>query len=226
MGRFGTIRNVSYRNEGGSPARPAGRPRDDRREAAILETAVGCLAEVGYERLSIEMVAARAGASKATIYRRWASKRDLVVAAVRTAAASSEQAAVDTGSLRGDLLALLDRLAANLDGTDRGSVAALLQAGLQDPELCDALEAGGPTGGRLPADVLDRAIARGELPAGASPFPYDEVAASTTTLRALNGLPYDRAYREQLVDRVLIPALGARPGPAPFAGIFAGVHPR
>src|SRR5207244_13096978 len=65
-------------------ARVLGRPRDETRNVAILEATLAVLGEVGYDRLTIDAVAARAKASKATVYRRWPGKAALVVDAFRT----------------------------------------------------------------------------------------------------------------------------------------------
>jgi len=180
------------------------------------------LTEVGYDGVTFELVARRAGASKPTLYRRWRTKQDMVVAAIRAMPATGGGRTIDTGSLRGDLLELLGVLAETLTASDTTLVATLLQAGLADPELCDYLEtATGPTGARLPAVVLERAVERGEVPDGSHTFAYDEVAGAALITRALNGLPYDEAYRAQLVDAVLLPALGAIT-PVHHAGIFSG----
>lgn len=194
----------------------------------MLRTVTEVLAERGYDGVTFEEVARRAGASKATLYRRWTSRREMVVAAVKAGPARREAGdAIDTGTLRGDLLALCRRLITTMRSTDGQTALLLLQAGLEDPELCDAIEqAVGPTGSRLPADVLAAAVRRGELPTGAQPFPFEEVAGAALLLRRLNGLDTGDAYLEQLVDVVLIPALrasAAGPDPLP-AGIFSG-HP-
>ncbi|MBB6405184.1 TetR/AcrR family transcriptional regulator [Arthrobacter sp. AZCC_0090] len=181
------------------------------------------LAEVGYDGVTFELVARRAGASKPTLYRRWSTKRHMVVAAIRAMPAAGGGRTIDTGSLRGDLLELVRILAETLASSDTALVATLLQAGLADPELCDHLETTtGPTGARLPADVTQRAALRGELAVGADPFPYDEVAGSAMITRALNGLPYGEDYRQQLIDSVILPALRASTSPVHYAGIFSG----
>ena len=59
--------------------------------------------------------------------------------------------------------------------------------------------------------MLERAIARGELPAGADPFAYEEVAAAVLILRMINGQPADEPYLQRLIDDVLIPALAHPP---------------
>ncbi|MEU0541141.1 TetR/AcrR family transcriptional regulator [Nocardia sp. NPDC005978] len=188
-----------------------GRPRDPAREAEILTCVLELLGESGYDAVSYEAVARRAGASKATLYRRWETKRDMVVAAIKAGpAAGGDAVAVDTGSLRGDLLALCERLDGTLRAADGAMSLMLLQAGLEDPDLCRHLEeATGPTGAKLPAAVLAAAVERGELPAGAQPFPFEEVAGSVLLLRRLNGLPSGPDYLATLVDTILIPALRA-----------------
>ena len=72
------------------------------RDAAICDATLALLLEVGYDRMSMDAVAARAHASKATIYRRWPGKQELVLDAVR-ARGVGLTVAEDTGSLRGDL---------------------------------------------------------------------------------------------------------------------------
>ncbi len=169
------------------------------------------LGEAGYDGLTFEAVARRARASKATLYRRWDTKRDMVVAAIKAGpAAGGGPPAIDTGSLRGDLLALCERLDTTMRSADATMSLLLLQAGLEDPELCRHIEeATGPTGAKLPAPVLSAAIRRGELPTGAQPFPYEEITGSVLLLRRLNGLATGPEYLAYLVDNILIPALRA-----------------
>ena len=85
-----------------------GRPLDASRDTAITEAALDLLVEQGYDRLTMEAVAARARAGKATLYRRWSSKAELVVDALVQLDECEPPAAedVDTGSLRTDLLAV------------------------------------------------------------------------------------------------------------------------
>ncbi len=202
----------------------AGRPRDHRREAEILASVLELLGEVGYEALTFEAVARRAGASKATLYRRWETKRDMVVAAVKAGPASRARPdAIDTGSLRGDLITLCERLDTTMRAADPAMSLLLLQAGLQDPDLCRHIEdATGPTGAKLPASVIAAAVERGELPPGAQPFPYEEITGSVLLLRRLNGLPTGPEYLTHLIDAILIPALRASADPAPpLPGIFS-----
>jgi AcrR family transcriptional regulator len=175
--------------------------------------------------VTFEEVARRAGASKPTLYRRWRTKREMVVAALKAGPARRDGAdAIDTGSLRGDLLALCHRLLTTMRSTDGHTALALLQAGFEEPELGEAIEQSvGPTGARLPASVIEAAVRRGELPDGVDPFPFEEVTGTVLLLRRLNGLATTDEYVEALVDTVLIPALRATASRAPLpAGIFSG----
>jgi len=216
---------VSYLNE---PRRPGGRPRDTDLERRITTAVLELLAEDGYEGVSFEAVARRCQASKATLYRRWPSKRDMVIAAVKDGPAHNSASPLPRGStLREDLLILAQRLSHTMAAADSATAFMLLQAGLEDPELCDAIEeAVGPTGARLPQSIIDDAVARGELPSGASPFAYEEVVGAVLLLRRANGLIVDESYLGALVDTVIVPALTAsarRTDDLP-AGIFSG-HP-
>src|SRR3954447_9131665 len=105
-----------------------GRPRDPKRREAILRAAVELVSEVGYDRMTVEAIAARAGVSKPTIYRRWpCGKPQIVVEALRALRAEAG-ALPDTGSLRGDLLALLERVVASLDARVAGGLLSQLQS--------------------------------------------------------------------------------------------------
>ncbi|GGP14848.1 TetR/AcrR family transcriptional regulator [Nonomuraea glycinis] len=88
-------------------ARPAGRPRSEKAERAIIEATLDLIAEgMGVSELSIEAIASRAGVGKTTIYRRWSNKEDLVVDALATLKAPLPPLAGE--SVRDDLIALMD----------------------------------------------------------------------------------------------------------------------
>ncbi len=107
--------------------RRPGRPRSTAADDAILEAAMDLFAEVGLERLTVEGVAARAGVGKTTIYRRYPGKVDLVVAAVRCFTEPRE-GPPDTGTTRGDLVALVDGLVTTLTTTPLGRALPILVA--------------------------------------------------------------------------------------------------
>jgi AcrR family transcriptional regulator len=89
----------------GNAARGAGRPRSQQAHQAIIQAALEILAEVGFEGMSMEEVAVRAGVGKATIYRRWPSKAELVMEALQYF--QEEIPIIDTGHLRDDLIAMI-----------------------------------------------------------------------------------------------------------------------
>jgi len=185
-----------------------GRPRDDVREQVILDTAVALLAEVGYDRMSMDALATRAQASKATIYRRWPGKAELVVEAVRRRS-SHEFATADTGSLRGDLLATLRGTACTVGADDAALVAGVVLAMRTDPELA-ALMRGQVVEDKRSAThaLVERAVARGEVPAEVDRDLVQELAPAMVFFRLLvSGEPLDEPFFLHLVDDVLLPLL-------------------
>jgi AcrR family transcriptional regulator len=119
---------------------PVERPRvEGLREQAILDAALEVLAEVGYDRLTMDAVAARAKASKATLYRRWSGKATLVVEALHHSKGVEE--APDTGSLRGDLLAISCGLGGLADTSVVGSIASIITAIAHDADFGAAFRA-------------------------------------------------------------------------------------
>lgn len=215
---------MTYRNDG--PA-SRGRPRDQELDHRITTAVLEVLGEHGYEGLTFEAVARRSQASKASLYRRWATKREMILAAIKDGPArKTAEPLTQSDSLREALMEVVQRLASTICSADAGTAMMLLQAGLEQPELCDAIEeAVGPTGARLPQPVIDAAVARGELPPDVQPFAYEEVVGAVLLLRRANGLAITDEYLQSLVDTVVIPALVASAGHTSLsAGIFSG-HP-
>jgi AcrR family transcriptional regulator len=116
-----------------------GRPRSEVCDRAILAAAVEALLEDGYAGMSIEGVAARAGVGKATIYRRWPSKAELAVEAMRTRACASVPM-VDTGDLRFDLVELLRHLLEAMRGVDGTLLSTVMAERVRHPELAEQLD--------------------------------------------------------------------------------------
>jgi AcrR family transcriptional regulator len=188
-----------------TPAR--GRPRDPRRREAILRAAIMLVAEVGYDRMTVEALAARAGVSKPTIYRRWpGGKKEIVVDAIRSKHVDAESLP-DAGSLRGDLLGLLGTMIEHID--EDAHLAAGLISQLRASEELAALmrEEVAPLERRRYDVLVKRAVARGEVSADARITPLlSDVAGSVVFTRAVvTGEPLDRAFLEELVDHVLLP---------------------
>ncbi|MFD2339818.1 TetR/AcrR family transcriptional regulator [Clavibacter tessellarius] len=196
-----------------APRPRVGRPVDRSGDAAILAAALDLVAERDYERTTLDEVAARTGRAKTTIYRRWATKEDLVLAALRAAGPPPEAALLpDTGSLRGDLLAVVDspwlggsarRLAvfAGLAPALRGSarMAAVIRAEVTDP-YADAYRR-----------ILRRAVDRGEVPTEAAArvdLLAEVIPAMSTHRLVAAGAPVRRELFVRVVDDVVLPALG------------------
>ena len=200
--------------------RKPGRPPDPEREAAILDAALDVLAEVGYDRLTVSAVHQRARASAKTVYRRWSGKEELMTAALQRAVARTAvdpADLVDTGSLRGDLVANLRRGAA-APALTRGLLAAAAvhgELGAAALELLRAQEA------RLTKVILARAVERGEVDGRVDAMLVADVTRGMTLQHQLldpdaGPDPDDPTseqddFVEQLVDRVLLPVIrGAR----------------
>ena len=178
------------------------------REPAIREAALELLAEVGYDRMSMDAVAARAHASKATIYRRWPGKAELVIDAVRCRAAHTLDPP-DTGSLRGDIIATLGVTAKGIGSTDADLMAGVLRAMRSAPDLADCVRAQLVEQKRYVGRTLvARAAARGEVPADAGAEVFHETAPALMFFRLLvTGEPIDDDFLAHVADDVLIPLL-------------------
>ena len=192
----------------GSAVPAGGSGRGGVRESAILEAALELLIEVGYDRMSMDAVASRARASKATIYRRWPGKRELVVDALRCRVPETIEPP-DTGSLRGDLIATLAAAADGFVAEDTALLAGVLRAMRAAPEIAagarQQIFEGKQVIGRT---IVARAVARGELDEDADHGVLFEVAPSLMFFRVLvTGEPVDAEFLAHVTDDVLIPLL-------------------
>jgi AcrR family transcriptional regulator len=200
-----------------------GRRRDHSRDADILEAAIDVLAETGFDGMTIEMVAARAKAGKATVYRRWASKSDLVIDAVACMKAAPGPGGTtvlpDTGTLRGDLVAMI-RPHSIQDNEKKLRVMAGIVSLLADsPELAAAVNTAiVQPRVEINRRLLQRAIDRGEI---AADVDVDNLALLSPSMVAYRTIimkqPVDREFLLGLVDGVVLPAVGLRPPVDPEA---------
>jgi AcrR family transcriptional regulator len=188
--------------------RPRRRGRD--LDIAILEAAVAEIETYGYAALSMERVAERARASKASLYRRWPTKVELVLAAVHELL-SDRTAAPETGSLRGDLLALLRSAAELLTGPAGTAIRGLVSDALRDRRLAAQLR--DYTRGRsvaVMADIVRHAVERGELPSGM--ITVRQLDAGLSVMRfhfLIHGGPVPDQVIMEIVDEVMLPLLRA-----------------
>ncbi|GAB2472118.1 TetR/AcrR family transcriptional regulator [Jatrophihabitans fulvus] len=210
-------RSAARRPDAGRTDEPArgrgGRRRDDTRDDAILAAAVDVVAELGVEGMTMDVVAARSGAAKATMYRRWPSKTELLLEVLRFVCRprATVQDLPTTGTLRGDLLALTDLFSFDEAGKQLRVMAAAVPLLTREPGLSGLV-------GEMVAEpwvglcraVIERARERGEAVT-------DEVE---TVARIMPSMAVYRLLIEQqplsarffttLVDQVLVPALTPR----------------
>jgi AcrR family transcriptional regulator len=177
------------------------------REAELLAMTLELLQEHGYDRLTVEAVATNARASKATIYRRWPTKAELVLAAF---VEGTRQVAVDpdTGTLRDDLLALGEQIYAHVS-THASTIRAVLVEVSRSAEL-DAIMQEQFLDQRkaLMSHVLARAVDRGEIEASAITEDLWDVLPGYLIYRSvITGPAPSRRTIQDLVDNVLIPSL-------------------
>lgn len=189
-----------------------GRRRDPTRDTEILEAAIDVLAEVGFDGMTIDMVAARAKAGKATVYRRWTSKSDLVIEAVSCMKGPVPELAElpDTGTLRGDLVAMVRPRTMEDNEKKTRVMAGILSLIAREPELADAARAAiAEPRARIHRLLLQRAIDRGEIaPVGDLDTLSLVVPAMVAYRMLLLHKPPDREFHLALIDGVLLPAVG------------------
>ncbi|WP_326794759.1 TetR/AcrR family transcriptional regulator C-terminal ligand-binding domain-containing protein [Streptomyces sp. NBC_01808] len=178
------------------------------REQELFEAVLDHLREVGYEALTMDAVAARTRSSKATLYRQWHSKPHLVATALRHGK-PVRSAGIDTGTLRGDLVQFADGVcqSAEKDSALLRAVAFAQQSNeelqqamrqlLIEPELAAFQE------------LIDRAVARGELPADipAAKFVPHMMLGAMLARPLIENAPVTSDYLVRYVDAVILPAL-------------------
>lgn len=204
-------------SEAETPSPRRGKARED----AILAAAVDLIGEIGYDRLSMDAVAARAKASKMTIYRRWPGKAELVAEALRRHAEGETLHIADTGTLRGDLVVAVEGMARALTGEHGPSLLGLLGAVREDPALRGLIRAQiagderrGRDGHRPPGRRPRRAGDGGEPGRGARPGRRSAVPVHFARRHSP-----DAEAQHRLVDDVVLPLLTlAAPPTAPHLG--------
>jgi len=189
---------------------PAHRPRvEGDREDEILAATVRVLAEVGYDRLTMDQVATEARASKATLYRRWDGKAMLVVDAVTRAKGLPDPVVPNTGSLRGDLLRLFCGPAGITDRLPMSVLSGLMTALHTDEELSTAWrERFLAPRMAVTHEVFRQAQERGEVCPDADLDVLDTVLPSMCAFQGtVLGGDVDEDYVARVIDQLLLPAL-------------------
>ncbi|WP_369138666.1 TetR/AcrR family transcriptional regulator [Modestobacter versicolor] len=182
-------------------------------EAAIADAVLGIVREGGARAVTMEAVAARAGTSKPVLYRRWPD-RGALLRHVLLAEATRAIPTADTGSFRGDLLAVLRGWAALLTGPRAPVVAAVVAAMVEDPQFAAAFR-DGVIGWRKAemAALIRRGIDRGEVRPDVPVEIARELGQSVLWHRFLvTGDPITDDVVRQVVDEVVVPFAAVRAG--------------
>lgn len=189
-----------------------GRKRDHSRDPEILDAALDVLAETGYDGMTIDMVAARAKAGKATLYRRWASKTELVLDAVACMKSSGQDltSPPDTGTLRGDLVAMVKSPTIAESERKLKVMAGIVSMIARDPELAvaahEALVEPRAAANRI---IFQRAIDRGEISADSDVETLCTIGSAMAAYRTLMlRQRVDRDFMVDVIDRIILPAAG------------------
>ena len=184
-------------------ARPRVDPRVTRSRTAVIAATLDLLAERGIAATTIEAVADRCGVARTTIYRQWNGQPALVLDAIGTILPTPPDA--DTGSLRGDLLALLGGLTDALaTGPAAGLMPALIDAAERDPAFAALHHREATQRHQVVHAAIARGIKRGELPAGTDPTEVlDMVTGPVFYRRYVSVGTVDRDFAQRVVDQVL-----------------------
>ena len=188
-----------------SSARRPGRPRNADNDTAILEAATAILFEKGYAGLTIDGVASTAGVSRPTIYRRWASKPELVIAALahRTGLAIPVP---NTGSVRRDLMAVQRHQIKEFNNpVSRRVTSGLVADVATDPELADLYLRDYASPRRSSVwRALQRGVDRGELRADIDFAFVSDLLIGPLFMRSIVwGQPLDASMAKRTVDVVM-----------------------
>lgn len=182
---------------------------DRSRDPAILDAALAALREHGYEATNMNDIAARAGVGKAAIYRRWSSKAALITDALvywRPDLLTDEPP--DTGSLQGDMEALVQRAERNEDAmVTYDLILRVAIEAVHDRELALALDDLMLLRGRRKmATILRRAVDRGEV-ADRDWTMVADVATAMSLMRVVNGQRVDTAFVREVINTLVLPAV-------------------
>jgi AcrR family transcriptional regulator len=193
---------------------PATRRRGAELEAAILDAAWEELTGVGYAALTMEGVAERAKTSRAVLYRRWPTRPDLIVAALKHRTDFTAPGSFDTGSLRGDMLALLRQMSTRV-GEIAGVLSFVISASFEEAGLSPAMLRERATAGEPSAvpEMLRRAATRGEIgPDAVSPRIANVAVDLVRHDLIMKQAPIPDSGLAEIVDDIFLPLVRATAG--------------
>ncbi|AZM61766.1 MULTISPECIES: TetR/AcrR family transcriptional regulator [unclassified Streptomyces] len=184
------------------------------REAELYRAVLDLLREVGYDAVTMDAVAARTRSSKATLYRQWGGKAELVVKAMRSQKPGSI-AGIDTGSLRGDLRAIVGRGDDCVMEQNVALMRALSMAAHQNDDLRQAFKELLVEPEMNEFDrIIRRAVDRGEISPGNPALDYlvHMLVGAFATRALIDDLPPTQEFLLSYIDAVVLPALGVPTG--------------
>lgn len=192
-------------------AKTLGRKRDDTLDTRIIEAAIDILEDVGFDSMTMDMVAGRAKAGKATVYRRWDSKAELVRDALVWMSTSSVNLAdlPDTGTLRGDLLGVMKPYSLEYSQRKLRVLAGLGSFFSEHKKLAEDVneQIFGPWT-EVNRRLMQRALERGEIANEAGIEMACQVIVSMTLYRTVTlNKPFDKDIYSDLLDDLLLAAL-------------------
>ena len=197
-----------------TPTTSSGSPsRGQARRDAILVAAAELVVELGYERVTLDAIAARAHASKATMYRLWPNKSALIAAALRHRAQGPGDVEIaNTGTLRGDLLFQVAGITHAMTGDEGPSLVNLIEAVRTDAQFRDLVRtqieaASAQAGASLRAQAAERGEPEGEIDIASA---LGVAVAQVLTTALLTGSAPTDEQQRRLVDDILLPLLAPR----------------
>ncbi|MEP6815542.1 MAG: TetR/AcrR family transcriptional regulator [Marmoricola sp.] len=185
--------------------RKRGRPRDPAADVRILEAAAALMLAHGFDNMTVDDVASRAKVGKATVYRRWARKEDLAVAAMQRLY-DAQMPTPDTGSIREDLRqSFTDVLAFANSAAGAAYLRTCIAESIRDPRIAALYRAANDQAEAGAKEMFERAIERGEVRPDINVAAVVQVIAGILLVRTITAIPMPgQSEVDSLVDLVLI----------------------
>ena len=184
--------------------RKRGRPRDPEADGRILDAAAALILAHGFDNMTVDDVAARAHVGKATVYRRWAKKEDLAVAAMGQLY-DAQMPTPDTGSIEGDLREAFAQVLAFANSAQGSAyIRTCIAESVRDPRIAALYRAANNQAEASAKEMFHRAIARGEVRRDANISAAVQIVSGILAVRTITemSLP-EPSELESLVDLVL-----------------------
>ena len=184
--------------------RKRGRPRDPEADGRILDAAAALILAHGFDNMTVDDVAARAHVGKATVYRRWAKKEDLAVAAMGQLY-DAQMPTPDTGSIEGDLREAFAQVLA-FANSEQGSsyIRTCIAESVRDPRIAALYRAANNRAESSARMMFHRAIARGEVRHDANVSAAVQLISGILAVRTISGMSLpEPSELDSLVDLVI-----------------------